>query len=194
MPYPVVHVLFFILCISAPAIDAIIRSAFRRELLLSDSIQILLLLSIGGLSALLPDFPAAYNLIVNGTSGHGWIGPVPTHSFLFSFSAILFGTLAGLIAYRNFSKALYMGLFAEAAFLSHLLLDDIFSGGCKYLYPISNKDIGISAMMSVRFQEADFSQYLIKSFVSVFFFSSIILMALLALNQLGFEHRYKSKK
>ena len=69
---------------------------------------------------LLPDIPAVYNLIVNGNSGHCWIGPVPTHSLLFSFSAILFGTLAGLIAYGKFSKAIYLGIFAEAAFLSHL--------------------------------------------------------------------------
>jgi hypothetical protein len=193
MPYPVVHVLFFVFCINASAVNAIIRSAFRRELSLSDSIQILFLLSIGGLFALFPDVPVVYNLLVNNDTGHGWIGPIATHSFMFSSSSILLGTLAGLIAYRKFSKAVYIGLFAESAFLSHLLLDDVFDGGCKYLYPIYNRDLGISSMMNIRFPETDFFHYLIGSFISVLFFYFIITMAQFALNQLGVKCRYKSK-
>jgi hypothetical protein len=57
-----------------------------------------------------------YNLLVNGTIEHCWIGEVPTHSLLFSSSAILFGTFAGYIAYREIGKAIYLGLFGEAAF------------------------------------------------------------------------------
>jgi len=194
MPYPVVHILFFILCVSAPAVYAIIRSILRRELSLRNSIQILLLLSIGSLSALLPDIPAVYNLILNGNSGHCWIGPVPTHSFLFSFSAFLYGTLAGLIAYGKFNKAIYLGIFAEVAFISHLLLDDAHEGSCTYLYPIYNKSISIFSLMNVGFYENSLFYYLMKSFVSVFFIFFILMMALFALNQLGFEFKYKSEK
>jgi len=194
MPYPVVHILFFILCVSAPAVYAIIRSILRRELSLRNSIQVLLLLSIGSLSALLPDIPAVYNLILNGNSGHCWIGPVPTHSFLFSFSAFLYGTLAGLIAYGKFNKAIYLGIFAEVAFISHLLLDDAHEGSCTYLYPIYNKSISIFSLMNVGFYENSLFYYLMKSFVSVFFIFFILMMALFALNQLGFEFKYKSEK
>jgi hypothetical protein len=194
MPYPVVHVLFFVLCISAPAVYAIIISIFRRELSLKDSIQILLLLFIGSLSALLPDVPAVYNLIVNDNIRHCWIGPVPTHSFLFSFFALLYGMLAGLIAYGKFRKAVYLGLFAEAAFLSHLWLDDAHEGSINYLYPLYNKSISVFSLMNVSFAESDLFHYLIKSFVSVFFISLMIMMALFALSQLGFEFRYRSEK
>jgi hypothetical protein len=95
MPYPVVHVLFFVFCISAVAVYVTAKSIFRKELLLEDSIQILFLLIIGSLCALFPDIMAVYNLLVNGTLEHAWNGSFPTHSFIFCFSAILFGTLTG---------------------------------------------------------------------------------------------------
>jgi hypothetical protein len=193
MPYPVVHVLFFVFCISAVAVYAIIRSAYYREFSLKDSIYFLLLLSIGSLSALLPDVPAVYNLIINDNAGHIWIGPIPTHSFLFSLSALLYGTLAGLIAYGKLNRAIYLGFFAEAAFLSHLLLDDARGWSCIYLYPLCKESISVFSLMDVT-PEVGLSHFLVKSFVSVFFFSFIIMMALLALNQLGFEFRYRSGK
>jgi hypothetical protein len=194
MPYPVAHILFFVLCISAAAVYATFISIFRRELSLSDSIQILLLLSIGSLSALLPDVPAVYNLMVNDNTGHCWIGPVPTHSFLFSFSAILYGTFAGIIAYGKFSKAIYLGLFAESAFLSHLLLDDSRGISCTYLYPLYDKKLSIFSLVDVSLYGTGLSNYLIKSFVSVSYLCFVIMMALFALNQLGFEFKYRSKK
>lgn len=194
MPYPVVHILFFVFCVSAAAVYAVIRSAFRKELSLRDSIHILLLLSIGSLSALLPDVPAVYNLIINDNSGHCWIGPVPTHSLLFSLFALMYGTLAGLIAYGKSRKAIFLGLFAEAAFLSHLWLDDAHEGNCVYLYPIYNKSISVFSLMAVAHPESDLFNYLIKSFLSVFFFSFIIMLALFALSQLGLEFRYRSEK
>lgn len=194
MPYPVVHVLFFVFCISAAAVYAIIRSIFRGELSLRDSIYVLLLLSIGSLSALLPDVPAVYNLIIHENAGHCWIGPVPTHSFLFSSFALLCGTLTGLIAYRKFSKAIYLGLFAEAASLSHLLLDDAFEKGCEYIYPIYSGKISLFSLMDVGFHGNGLFNYLLKSFLSVFFFSLIMMIALFALSRLGFEFKYRSEK
>lgn len=194
MPYPIVHILFFVFCISAVAVYAVVRSAFCRELSLNDSIYILLLLSIGSLSALLPDVPGVYNIIVNDNAGHCWIGYLPTHSLLFSLSAFLYGTLAGLIAYGKSKKAVYLGLFAEAAFLSHLLLDDARQGSCIYLYPIYNKSISVFSLMNVTFPKNDLFHFLLGSLASVFFFSLIIMVALLPLSQLGFEFKYRFEK
>lgn len=194
MPYPVAHVLFFVFCISAVAVYATVRSIFHRELSFKDLPQLLLLLFVGSLSTLFPDITAVYNLLVNGNLEHCWIGSVPTHSFLFGFSAILFGTLVGYFAYRKFDKAIYLGLFAESAFLTHLLLDDVGEGGCNYLYPVYDGRISIFSLIDAGFQENGLILYLIKSFVSVFFVCFVIMMALFALNQLGFEFKYRPEK
>lgn len=194
MPYPVVHVLFFVFCICAVAVYTAIRSLLYRELSLKDSIKIALLLLTGSFFALFPDIPAAFNFIINGNLEHCYIGSVPTHSFLFGSFAILLGTIIGYVAYREFYKAIYMGIFAEAAFLSHLLLDDFSEGGFNYLYPIYNGRISIFSLMDAGFKGNGLFMYLTKSFISVFFISLIIMMALFALNKLGFEFRYKSEK
>lgn len=194
MPYPVVHVLFFVFCINAVAVYATVRSLFRRELSFRGSMNLLLLLSVGSLCALFPDIMIVYNLPVHGTIEHCWIGAVPTHSLLFSFPAILFGIIAGYAIYRKISKALYLGLFAEAAFLSHLLLDDISEGGCEYFYPIYNRTISIFSMMDASFRGTGLFHYLTVSFVSVFFICAVIMMALFALSKYGFEFKYRPEK
>lgn len=171
-----------------------LSSFLRKELSLSDSIPVLLLLFIGSLFALFPDVTVVYNLLVNGNLEHCWIGPVPTHSFLFSSLAFLFGIIAGLIAYRKFSKAIFVGIFAEAASLSHLLLDDAGEGGLNYFYPIYPGKISEFSLMDVSLQGTGLFNYLLKSFVSVFFFSFIMMMALFALRQFGFDSRYRSEK
>lgn len=194
MPYPVVHVLFFIFCVSGVAVYATIRSIFSREISLRDSKNILLLLFVGSLCSLFPDIVVVYNLLINGTFEHCRIGSIPTHSFLFSSTAILFGTLAGYLAYRRLDRAMYLGLFAEAAFLIHLLLDDASERGCEYLYPLYEGKISIFSLMDVSFQNSSFFMYIIKSFVSVFFIFFIVMIVLFALNQFSFEFNYKSKK
>ncbi len=194
MPYPVAHVLFFVFCISAVAVYAVIRSLFRGELSLRDMPSLLLLLFIGSLCTLFPDIMAVYNIFVNGNLGHCWAGPIPTHSLLFSSSAIIFGTLVGYLAYRKLDKAIYLGLFGEAAFLTHLLLDDVSENGINYLYPIYDGTIKLSSLMDSGFQENGLMLYLLKSFVSVFAVFFVIMMALFALNKLGFEFKYKSDK
>ncbi|AKB17778.1 MULTISPECIES: metal-dependent hydrolase [unclassified Methanosarcina] len=194
MPYPVSHVLFFVFCVSAVAVYAIVRSIFRREISSRDLPQLLLLLFVGSLCTLFPDIMIIYNLPVNGTLEHCWIGPIATHSLLFSSTALLFGTLVGYLAYGKFGKAIYLGLFAEAAFLTHLLLDDIGEGGTEYLYPVYNGKVSVFSLMNVSFQETGFFHYLIASFVSVFFVCFVIMMALFALDKLGFEFKYRSEK
>ncbi|PAV12451.1 hypothetical protein ASJ81_06755 [Methanosarcina spelaei] len=194
MPYPIVHVLFFVFCISAVAVFAAIRSFFRGELSLKGSTNLLFLMSVGSVCALFPDIMVIHSLLVNGTMEHCWVGPIPTHSLLFSLSAVLFGIVAGYIKYRKSDRAVYLGLLAEAAFASHLLLDDISEGGCEYLYPLYKEKISLFSMMDTGFRETGVFNYLMTSFVSVFFICSIIMIALFALSKYGFELNYKTEK
>lgn len=193
MPYPHTHIIFFVFCICAVAVYATVRSFLHGELSLRDLKQILLLLLVGSLSALLPDVPRALNFLEPGAFKYSMIGPIQTHSFLFGSSAILLGTLIGYVVYREFGKAIYLGLFAEAASLSHLWLDDATDGYCVYLYPAYGR-ISIFSMMDPNFQENGLLMFLIKSFISVFFISLIVMMAIFALSRLGFEFRYRSEK
>lgn len=89
---------------------------------------------------------------------------------------------------------MYLGLFAEAAFASHLLLDDISEGGCEYLYPLYEKDISVFSMMDVSFRGTGIFQYLMTSFVSVLLICSVIMMALFVLSEYGFELKYRAEK
>ncbi|MCQ1535875.1 metal-dependent hydrolase [Methanosarcina sp. KYL-1] len=194
MPYPVAHALFFVFFIGAAGVYALVGPLFRGELSSGDAKRILLLLFAGGFSSLFPDLIVVYNLIVKGTMEHCWIGPFPTHSILFSFSAVLFWGVVGYAVYGKFDRAAYLGLFAWAASLSHLLLDDIDEGGIYYFYPVYDKQVSVFSYMGLGFSEVSLFHYLIASFVSVFFISVIIMMALFALSHFGFEFRYRSEK
>ena len=110
MPYPVAHVMFFVFCICAIAVYTTLVALLRRELSARNIVHILLLLFVGAFFALFPDIATVYNILVNGTMEHTRIGPIPTHSLLFSSSAILFGTLIGYMLYREFGRAVYMDL------------------------------------------------------------------------------------
>lgn len=192
MPYPIVHMLFFIFGITAVAVYATVRSIFHKGTSFGSSMRLMLLFLVGSLCSLFPDITIIYNLLINGTTDHCWIGTFPTHSLVFSFLAILFGTITGYTAYREFSKAVYMGLFGEAAFFSHLLLDDACGASCTYFYPIYNKPISLFSIMNIGFEQAGLLHYLMISFVSVSFVCFFITMALFSLNQFGFEFKYRS--
>lgn len=195
MPYPVVHVLFFLFCVGAVALYALTGPISRKELSLKDIRKLLLLVFVGGLCTLFPDMMAVYNILVNGTLAHCSVGSVKTHSLLFSSTAIIFGAIVGYAAYREVSKAAYMAIFAGSAFLTHLLLDDIAEGGCAYLYPLYNGRISVFSIMDTGFADAgSLFNYLIISIVSVFCVFIVILMALFALNKFGFEFGYRAEK
>jgi hypothetical protein len=195
MPYPVVHVLFFLFCVSAVAVYALIGPLSRRELSFKDARKLLLLVFVGGLCTLFPDIMVVYNILINGTLEHCSIGLIPTHSLLFSSTAILFGGGVGYAAYRQPIKAVYMAIFAGSAFLTHLLLDDIAEGGCPYLYPLYNRHISVFSIMDTGFADAGgLIKYLTVSFVSVFCVFIVILMALFALSRFGFEFSYRAEK
>lgn len=120
------------------------------------------------------------------------IGSMPTHSMFFGIMAFLLALMAGYVVYRNISRATSIGIFAEAAFLSHLLLDDIADGGLTYLYPVYNEPLSIFIFMNVNLAPVDFFYYNFACFVSVFFIFCVMFMALLALKDLGFGFRYES--
>jgi hypothetical protein len=193
MPYPVVHVLFFVFCVSAVAVYAAVRSIIQKQATFGASMHLLLLLLVGSLCTLLPDIMISYNLLVNGTIEHCWIGSIPTHSLLFSFSAIVVGTLTGYMVYQKVAKAIYLGLFGEAAFSSHLLLDDACGASCYYFYPIYSERISIFPFMNVSLLETGAFHYLLVSFLSVSFVFLLIMMALYSLHQFGFEFKYEFK-
>ena len=192
MPYPFAHFMFFMYCFSAVAVYTTIRSNLHHTLTLKDNLHILLLILVGGVSSLLPDIPAVYNYFVNGNLHHTMLWIVPTHSLFFSYFAFMAAVLIGYIVYRDIDRAAFLGVFAEAAFLSHLLLDDIAEGGLTYLFPLYNETISVFSFVDVKFASVDFLYYNVACFVAIFFISCVMLMAIFALNKLGFEFEYKS--
>jgi hypothetical protein len=194
MPYPIVHVLFFVFCVSAVAVYAIVKSIFCREKPFRGSMYLLLPLLIGSLCSVFPDIMVVYNLLINGTIQYCWIGFVPTHSILFSFSAILLVTFTGYVAHRKISKAMYLGLFGGAAFFSHLLLDDACGANCYYLYPVYKEKFSIFPYLNISLLETEPLHYLIISFVSVSLVCLLIMIVLFSLEQFGFEFKHKLKE
>ena len=193
MPYPIAHIMFFVLCISAVMIYAIARPIFRREFSRKNYMHILLLLFAGTGGALLPDIMAAYGILTGGSMQHCTIGPVSTHSLLFGSSAIVFGMFVGYVAYRYSGKAMYMGIFSGAAFLSHLLLDDLARYEMDYLYPLY-EPISIFSYLDAEVAQSDLITYLLVSYVFVLSMFFVIMITLFALSHLGFEFRYRSDK
>ncbi|MEZ5336030.1 MAG: metal-dependent hydrolase [Methanolobus sp.] len=191
MPYPAFHLSFFIFCISLVGLFAIAGSGFRREISFKDVKHLSLLFAVGSVGSVFPDVPAVWNFILHGTMQHTRIGSFPTHSLLFSFVAFAIAFLLGYIIYRDNSRAISLGIFAEAACLSHLLLDDIAEGGLSYLYPVYNKPMSIFAFMDVSMSDVNFFYYNFACFVSVFFIFCVMFMALFALKDLGFGFRYE---
>lgn len=192
MPYPVVHMMFFVFCISLPGVYGFVQTALGNRVCRWDWWHLVLLLCIGGFFSLLPDIPAVWNYFLYGNLDHGMAGPVPTHSLVFGIVAFSGAFILGLLAYRHRDKALALGMYAEAAFLSHLLLDDIAEGGLTYLYPFYNEPMSVFSYVNVKFSYVDFQEYNMAGMVSVFFIFCVLLMALIAMNYLGFGFRYES--
>lgn len=191
MPYPVFHLMFFVFCISLVGVFAVFSSSFKREISLKDTGHIGVLLLVGSIGSLFPDVPAVWNYFLYGTLSHTMVGSMPTHSLLFGVVAFVLAASFGYLVYRNISRACSIGVFAEAAFLSHLLLDDVADGGLTYLYPFYNEPLSIFVFMNVNLSDVDFFYYNFACFVSVFFIFCVMLMALLALKDLGFGFRYE---
>jgi hypothetical protein len=191
MPYPVVHMMFFVFCISLPGLYGFVQTVLRTRVYRRDWWHLFLLLLVGAFFSLLPDIPAVWNYFLHGNLDHSMAGPVPTHSLVFGVVAFCGAFILGLLAYRHRDRALALGMFAEAAFLSHLLLDDIAEGGLTYLYPFYNKPMSVFSYVNVKFSDVNFLYYNLAGIVSVFFIFCVLLMALMALNYLDFGFRYE---
>ncbi len=191
MPYPAFHLAFFLFCVSLVGFFAVAGNGLHRDLGLKDVKHLGMLLFVGSVGSVFPDIPVLWNYLLYGSMEHTMIGPVPTHSLLFGLVAFLPAFMLGYALYRDRSRASSLGIFAEAAFLSHLLLDDIAEGGLSYLYPVYNEPLSIFAFMNVRLSSVDFFYYNFACFVSVFFIFCVMFMALLALKDLGFGFRYE---
>ena len=170
---------------------AVLTSSFRRGISLRDTRYLGMLFIAGSVGSLFQDVPAVWNYFLHGNLKHTMIGPVPTHSLFFEIVAFALAVLFGYLIYRNISKATSINIFAEAAFLSHLLLDDVADGGLTYLYPVYNEPLSIFVFMNVNLSDVSFFYYKFACFVSVFFIFCVMLMALLALKELGFGFRYE---
>jgi hypothetical protein len=194
MPYPVFHLMFFVFCISLAGVFAVFSSSFKREISLRDIRHIGILLIVGSIGSLFPDVPAVWNYLLYGNLKHTMIGSTPTHSLFFGVVAFALAAMLGYLVHRSISRATSIGIFAEAAFLSHLLLDDVADGGLTYLYPLYNESLSIFVFMNVNISDVDFFYYNFACFVSVFFIFCVMLMALLALKDLGFGFRYEPVK
>lgn len=191
MPYPVVHIMFFVFCISLPGLYGFMQSALGGGVLRRDWWHFLLLLMVGAFCSLLPDIPAVWNYFLYGNLEHGMAGPVPTHSLVFGVVAFCSAFIVGFLAYRHRDRALALGMFAETAFLSHLLLDDIAEGGLTYLYPFYNEPMSVFSYVNVEFSGVNFLYYNLAGIVSVFFIFCVLLMSLMALHYLDFGFRYQ---
>jgi len=190
MPYPVVHLMFFVFCLSSSALYGFVNTARSEGVQWTDWWHLVLLLMLGGFFSLLPDIPAVWNYLMYGTIEHTMAGPVPTHSLLFSSLAFFGAALIGQLLYRHRGKAVALGIFGWAASLSHLLLDDVADGAITYFYPFDNRSMSLFSYVNVDLAEVNFMYYNLAGIIIVLFVSCIMLMTIWSLNYLGFGFRY----
>ena len=194
MPYPIVHLLFFVFCLFLVGIYGFLQTALRDGVHRRDWWHLLLLLVVGGFCSLLPDIPAVWNYLLHGNLEHTNAGPIPTHSLLFSSLAFFGAVFVGRLVYRHRNKALALGMFAEATSLSHLLLDDVAHGSITYFYPFYNKPLSLFFYVNVDLSDVNFLYYNLAGIAVVFSIFSVMFMTLVSLNYLGFGFNYKPLK
>ncbi|WP_370575734.1 metal-dependent hydrolase [Methanomethylovorans sp.] len=139
MPYPVGHLVFFMFCVLLAGMLAMAAMSFKVRMRLSDARHLKLYMGIlvlaGCTGSLFPDVPALWNFILHGNLRHVTVGPVPTHSLFFGIVFFCIALMIGYLIYGKRTKAVSVGLFAGAGFISHLMLDDLAEGSIYYLYP-----------------------------------------------------------
>jgi hypothetical protein len=192
MPYPHIHILFFLIVFEGALIYTAIRAKLRGELSRKENMDILFITAVASLSALLPDIPFLYSYILYESSAHLALGPIYTHSIIFGLTAVAFGFLAGYIHYKNCSKAVYLAILSLAAFLSHLLLDDMSYGSVQYLYPVYNKPISLFSYANVALTRTNLLLYNLAWLLIVLIFLTIMILSLYSLSKLGFEFKFQS--
>lgn len=194
MPYPIVHIMFFVFCLFSPALYGFANTARSEGVHWTDWWHLILLLMIGCFFSLFPDIPAVWNYLLYGTLSHTMVGPVPTHSLMFCSLAFFSAAIIGEMLYLDWGRAIALGVFAWAASLSHLLLDDVARGSINYLYPFYSGSMNLFSYVDVDLAEVNFIYYNLAGIVMVIFISSVMFMTLVSLNYLGFGFRYKHLK
>lgn len=190
MPYPAGHLIFFVLLLFPAALYGFAKAFRQGKLQRSDWWYFLILFGIGGFFSLFPDISAVINLVLYGARGdHCTIGTMPTHSLLFASIAFVGGVIPGMVLYRQWNKALAVGVFAEAASLFHLLLDDLDGGIITYLYPLYNEPFSLFPYLNTGLPEMGIMYY-VTSIVGVLFLILVVLMAFISLRYLGFGFTY----
>jgi hypothetical protein len=191
MPYPLGHLTFFVLLLFPVALYGFAKAFRQGKVQRSDWWYFLALLAIGSFFSLFPDISAVINLILYGARGdHCTIGSFPTHSLLFSSIAFVGGVIPGMVMYRQRNKALAVGVFAAAASLFHLILDDIDGGIITYLYPLYSEPFSLFPLLSGDPSEMGILYYGFMVIVGAFSIVLVLLMAFLSLRYLGFGFRY----
>lgn len=190
MPYPAGHLIFFVLLLFPIALYGFAKAFRRGKLQRSDWWYFLVLFGIGSFFSLFPDVSAVINLLLYGARGdHCNIGTLPTHSLLFASIAFVGGVLPGMVLYRQWHKALVVGVFAEAASLSHLLLDDMDGGIITYLYPLYNEPFSLFPYLNTGLSAMGVMYY-VTALAGLLSFVLVVLMAFLSLRYLGFGFTY----
>ena len=92
--------------------------------------------------------------------------------------------------YRQRNKALAVGVFAVAASLFHLILDDLDNGIISYLYPLYSEPFSLFPLLSADPSEMGILYSGFTTIVGVLSIVLVVLMAFLSLRYLGFGFRY----
>lgn len=195
MPYPLGHLTFFLLLLFPVALYGFAKAFHKGKVQRRDWWYLAILFAIGSFFSLFPDISAVINLLLYGARGdHCTIGSFPTHSLLFASIAFVGGVIPGMVMYRQRNKALAVGVFAAAASLFHLILDDLDNGIISYLYPLYSEPFSLFPFLSLGPSEMGILYYGFTIIVGTLSFVLVLLMAFLSLRYLGFGFRYKSFK
>jgi inner membrane protein len=143
MPYPQVHLLFFMFCVFLAGVLGLTVMHSKDRAGLNNAGYLGVLVLAGCTGSLFPDVPALWNYILHGNLRHVTVGPVPTHSLFFGVVFFLAALMTGYLIYRENKKAVSVGLFASAGFISHLMLDDLAKGSIYYLYPFHTETFSV---------------------------------------------------
>lgn len=191
MPYPAGHLIFFVLLLFPVAIYGFAKAFRKGKIQRSDWWYFLVLFATGSFFSLFPDISAVFNMILYGSRGdHCSIGSVPTHSFVFAGIAFIGGIIPGMVLYRQWNKALAVGVFALASSFLHLILDDMDKGVITYLYPLYNEPFSLYPFMTSTLSQTGILYYTITSIFGVLLFVLVVMMSFLSLRYLGFGLRY----
>ena len=192
MPLPFTHIMFFFYTFGAlVTYIAVSAKIHGYKSTYEENIHMFAIISVGGICSIMPDFDAVYNLFTIGRFTHGDLMPI-SHNLLASYFAFAFATIVGYIVYHNIDKAAHLGVFGTAAFISHLLLDDIVRPtGNFYLYPLYNEPIRMFASLGIARASGSIVAYMAAGVGTTFFILGIMVLTLFSLKRLGFRFEYR---